>query len=294
MIRHGLIFSILALSFSAFSAQTLESCKTAGLDYGSQTRMPSSVSKDCYPILLNQKNNINYDESTDYLIKAVGVNNMLFVQVHTVDEDDNEVLVSEHITSGNQSKLSNIQAIDFNEDDARIYVLNESSGEKQVLSFGYDDDGNNAPMRKLITPELSQASNIKVDNVNSEIYAVSKSGSWLKVFNKLADPDGRREENSVTVKRSLTGASTHLDNPIDVSVSVNEIFVLDKDRILIFDRSASGSSSPKREIAGASTQMSNAEKIEYDAESKQITVTNSDGQELNYNANSNGNTAPVQ
>jgi len=283
---------ILLYSFNGYSQSTLSMCINAGSTFGSQKTAPTEIPSDCYISLLNSQNQLNYDESSDGLIKIIGTKNLLLSRVHDYDESSKVVLLKDEYTSGDKSKLTEIKAVDFNESDARIYVLNQENTQKQVYSYAYDIGGNNTPIRELHTIEIEQASNLRVDGKSSEIFLISLNDKWIKVFNRLADPDGRRPENSNRLLRSIQGPTTQLQAPIDLAIIGNELFILEPNKILVFNKQSNGNISPIRVIQGSNTNLLNAKRLEVSNDGN-LEIKNGDNSILNFSPNANGNTSPL-
>ena len=272
-------------------AQTLSSCFLSGENYGSQSGTPTSINPACADLILNTGDHLTKDFSSDELIEVTGKNNILIVRINALDGNNNPVFFADEFTSGEKSKLSNIQAVDFNEGDSRVYVLNQSNdGKKQVYSYQYDVGGNNTPLRELVTDDIEEASNLRING--EETLLISSNAKWLRVFNGLADPDGKKSENSNNILREISGSNTLFSSPNDLVIYNSEIFILDNDRVLVFNLTDSGDIAPKRNINGSNTQLSGAKRIEINS-SNELVITNSDGSKKRFNINANGNVNPL-
>jgi hypothetical protein len=263
-----------------------------GQNFGSQTTAPTNIHTDCNQLLLSEKNELNFDESSDSFVKVLGHKNILYVKIFDLDVNNVPFLLSEQLTSGEKSKLTNIEAVDFNEGDSRVYLLNNNNGQKQVYSYAYDVGGNNTPIRELISNDAEFATNLRIDTTVDETYLISSTEAWIKVFNKLADPDGRRPANINSTLRNISGGVTTLQAPSDIELKASEIFVLDSDRILVFNKYDNGAVAPKRSIAGANTTLSGSKRLEVNA-SNEIEVTNGDNSVVKFSITGNGNISPL-
>ncbi len=232
-------------SLNGFAQSTLESCSQAGLEYGDAQIANNAVPDDCHSVLLSNQNQFNYKESTNSLIKIIGGQNLIYTEVYQLDANQNPVLFSIEITSGKNSMLKEIQALEYNQGDDRIYVLNKDGDSSHIFSYQAQTGGNNAPMRRLISNELDGATNLKLNHVKQETFVVSTGNAWVKVFNLYADNLGARAENSISTLRSLQGNNTQLIAPTDIAISDDEVFILDSNKILIFNINDSGNVAPK-------------------------------------------------
>lgn len=282
---------LLTLAFNVH-AITVEQCSTDAISYGNQSGTPKIFPTTCFPVLWGLKTDSNYDESGDNYVQSVGVKNMLHTKVYTLDAESNPILSSEHVITGKLSLLHEVQAVDFNEADGRIYVLNKASdGHQQVYSYPHDVGGNYAPRRALKgNNEVDAASNIRMDATN--IFLISKTGNWIKVFNRAADPWGPKTEHSTATLRTVSGSNTGLNAPVDIAESGTELFVLEATRIAVFNKTDSGNITPKRVIEGPATTLAGAKKIEVSFDGLDLEVTNGSGSVIKFLKTGNGNISP--
>lgn len=267
---------ILTLFSSLVLAQsTIESCRENAGRYLQQkgSNPLHHYPADCYPLIWQNKNNVNYDESSDNYVQVMGDKNIVLTKIYGPDAEGNPLLLTEHIIAGDLTNLHDIQAVDFHEADGRFYVLNkDSESHQQVYSYVYNNVGNAAPARKLINTEADSASNIRVDSSN--IYLISKLNNWVKAFNREADPNSKNAAHSTATLRTIEGVNTTINAPVDIVLSATEIFILEGSRVLVFNKSDSGDVAPKRVLEGNPTAISGAKKIEI--EGSEIHITNGD------------------
>ncbi len=250
---------------SGFSQSTLNSCSQEGIEYGDSQVANNAIASDCHSVVLATQNQFNHKESNNGLVKIIGAQNLIYAEVYQLDVNNNPILFSLEITSGKNSLLTDIQAIEYNDGDDRIYVLNKDVNDFQIFSYQGQTGGNNAPMRRLITSQLEGASNLKPNNASQETFVVSAANAWIKVFNLYADTLGPRAENAISVIRSLQGNNTQLIAPSDIAISATEVFILDSNRILIFDINDNGDVSPKSILTEADdAALATATSVEYD------------------------------
>lgn len=269
-------------TFNSYAQLSIEDCEQAGESFGSQRAIPVKIPYGCKSLVSSSKDIYNWDKSDSLNIEVVGVKNLLYTKIGT----------KEHITSGEKSKLTNILAVKVNKDDQKTYVLNQKNNKFSIYSYFYASGGNTTPARKLVTEDIQNASNFRIDNQNKLLYVISNSESWVKVFNRDADPDGPRIGNSVSRLKIISGMNTLISSPIDISFSSTELFILDNDQILIFNISVNGDMAPSKIIAGDNTTISQAKYIEYDPSSSSIVIINGNGAKLKFDSNSNGNVSP--
>jgi len=285
-----LILMTLFLTANVFAQSTLKDCSMAGEQFGSQKSTPSSIPSECHSLIKQTKSTYNFSRSEDQLVYAIGNKNLLQTKTYKINAQNTLTVIKQHITSGENSKLTNILAVKVNNFDQKTYVLNQDNDNFSLYSYFYQSGGNNVPARKLVTPEIINATNFKIDNTNEETYILSAIDGWIKVFNRDADPDGPRPQNSVQLKRSFKGIDSQLNAPIDLSISNDELFVLDSDQILVFNKNDTNNTKPKRVIAGDRTQINQGKYIS--VQGNFIIVTNHNEQIIKFNKNDSGNISP--
>lgn len=278
-------------SINCFSQVTSELCELKAKDLGSQSGIPQSIPSDCTNLIKSNQSLYNFDSTQAGDIKVYGHKNMLLTEIYQPNENGDLVL-NTHYTSGEKSKLTNILAVEINTGDQRSYVLNEENGQYSVYSYFYSDGGNNVPARKLITTQIINATNIKVDNSSSLLYVVSSQEGWVKVFNMHADPDGPRDENKLDMLKSLFGINSELTSPIDITFTSSEVFILDESKILVFNASDNGNVTPKRIIQGFNTNLDNSKDIEISQDGQSIVVTKINNTQLTFPLAASGNVTP--
>lgn len=285
----GLTFII---PFSVTAQSTLESCSSSAVHFLSEISSPQEMSPDCYSLIENSQTSLTHDQSSNELVKVYAYQNILYSKVYIKDDDGNTLLDANRITAGHKTKLTNIQAIDFLEEDSKVYILNKNGVDFSVLSFSYNISGNLSPSRDLSSSELEQASNLTADHSSQKLFVISEDGAWIKSFNLKADPNGKRAENSTQVQTTVSGVASGLVAPKDICTNESEIFVLDGDKILTFNKSDNGDIAPKRVIAGENTNISNAKAISINPNGN-IEITNGDGQVLVFSYDGDGNISPM-
>lgn len=283
---------IFLINISTYAQVTLSECESKAVHFSSTISIAVAFPTECHELVEGTRNHINEDNSTDNFIEVTGYKNILITKEYSVDVDNTIVLHANRVTAGHKTKLTDIIAVDFLEDNAKIYVLNKNGTDYSVLSYLYNISGNLVPSRELKSLELLSASNLTTDHPSQKLYVISQSAAWIKIFNLQADPLGKRAENSPDMLYAISGIATGLQAPLDIKIVGSEIFVLDSDRILVFNITDSGSIAPKRTIAGANTKISGAKRLEINA-SNQLEVTNGNDGRLKFPLIGNGNISPL-
>lgn len=158
-----------------------------------------------------------------------------------------------------------------------IYVADFWGQAIRVYAVGAN--GNAAPKRVLDSPYVGQARTVAVDVVHDELLTFT-SGCCLAAFN-------RTDSGSAFFKRyvqwgGLSGSVTQQNSPqgLVYLAPTDEVALIDSDaaspytpKVLVFDRTASGNTAPKRVIQGVNTLLgSYASAIAYNEAAHEIYV----------------------
>jgi hypothetical protein len=211
-------------TLNSFGKVDFNFCVEAGTFYGSQKTIVTVIPDVCKKLI--EESHIK-DVSNNNNIKVFARKNLVYIQFFSLNENKERVLIQDHFISGENSKLTDVRIIRISELDKKIYVLNSDRNELSLLSYFYEVGGNISPARKLITSDLAGADDFILDSNLKEIYVISNKGNWLKVFHQDADPDGKRENNSVAVKRSMIGNENGFEGPLEIIVDDSNLFLLD-------------------------------------------------------------------
>lgn len=123
-------------------------------------------------------------------------------------------------------------------------------------------DGDVAPLRVLDTPHLGQVRTLAVDTVHDELLTIG-SGCCLRAFQRMASGNKAFPIRSLQWGGS-SGSVTGLNSPyaLVLMAQTDEIALIDTDatapyapKMLVFNRSDSGNTAPKRVLKGAQTQF---------------------------------------
>lgn len=260
------------ISLSAIAQPSFETCSELAQNYGDK-HAPSFVPDTCFEKLKELVSPKNISSSEDGQILVYAKDNMVYVRKNVDSEASVELL------AGPQTKLFEAKDIELSELENRFYVLNRDESDSQVFSYTLEYGGNLAPLRKLINPELLQASDITIDFADKKLLISSQDAGWVKVFNLHADPDGRREENST---KTLATLSNELTSPIDTAVSETEIFVLEDLRVSIYSKEEVYSGQEQSEsspiaVLDGSGSFRNVTGIKFDSNENALRVYGKEG-----------------
>lgn len=288
-----ILFNTFIIIMNLHAQISLTDCESSAINFNSKTQSATNISNDCGDLIYAQRNSINEDNSIDDYIYITGYKNILYTKEYIQDVDGYKVFNAHRFTAGEETNLKEILAVDFNEGDASVYLLNKVDSDIYLQSFYYDVSGNVTPLKSFTSMDLNYASNLRVNEASKEIFILFKQNATIKIFNKDANPLGKKNENSTNVKRSISGSPTLLNSPQDLAIYNNEIFVLDNDRVLVFNQNDNGAVAPKRVISGSNTQLSGAVRLEIN-DSNEIEITNGDSSVKRFLPSSSGNSSPLK
>ena len=236
-------FLIFLFHSSVFSQTTEQDCITFGDSYYTSD-VESKIPLECEGIFKSSTNIKSIVETESQDVKIHGYKNILFASIY--DSVVIPAIYKDHIIAGEMALLNEIQAVEINESEKQVLVLQSSN--QSILTYKLDIGGKIYPHKKLITDDLATASNVALDLVNNQVIAIHQSLSKLTFYKKEACVDGRIIEFSIDLQRTLNGNLTGLISPIDacVSVSQQKLYVYDEtsNKIQIFNSSASGNTAP--------------------------------------------------
>jgi hypothetical protein len=182
-------------SFSVFANVTLDECSDKASTYFSTEGIPTQIPDSCGELIQKMRTLETTAKSTDSKVEISAYKNMIFI-------NDNGI---NRFIAGNLSRVHNVISLKFDESESRIYILNENQErQKEVLSYIYNISGNVSPIRSLETREIENATSISIEK--SYIHVISSTHDWKKIFNKNADPNGKKVENSSGVIREISGS----------------------------------------------------------------------------------------
>ncbi|HST26869.1 MAG TPA: hypothetical protein VLK26_00705 [Rudaea sp.] len=188
-----------------------------------------------------------------------------------------------------------------------IYVADFRGQAIRVFANGAKDDA--APIRVLDSAYVGQAKSVAVDTAHNELFTFA-SGCCLAAFDRTAS-------GSAFYKRSvqwggLSGSVTQQNSPsaLVYMAPTDEVAEIDADsatpyapKLLVFNRTDSGNTAPKRILKGTNTQFGNsAGGLAYDAAARRLYVgaytTNVDlshsARVLVFDDLADGNVAPLR
>ncbi len=271
------IVFLLLVSFSLHAQIVIDDCVEAGKYYGSQQKVPVLIPTECKDVILSKDILKVSSISNSEMIKAYGHTNLLYIRIFQLDEKNVLEQTADHFISGAKSKLTNIIDIKISELDQKVYVLNENNGQYSIYSYFYSSGGNIVPARKLITTEIKNATSFRIDSESKELAVMSSSEGWIKFFHIEADPDGKRAKNSNSVLRLIEGA---LESPQDILFIGSIIYVIDNNKVLVFDKNMLKDSEPKTLYSSQNKRVNFFKKILISDNSKNLLIICDDGSQI--------------
>ena len=223
-------FLMILFSFPVYA--DLEHCFLSGETYGAQKTIATKVPKTCYPIIEEKSDDLQKRKVNE--LEVFGLRNLLLLKRISENKARYELI------AGPNTKIENILAVEIDPTEKRVYVLNQGTEGNQILSYFYENGGNNAPARKLITNELSEAFDFTLDSNKKILVVVSKLGGWIRTFHLHADPDGKKSENHVGKLGEYTNQNIDWDKIQNISIENEKINLQLEDRRFIFNLTSSG------------------------------------------------------
>ncbi len=154
----------------------------------------------------------------------------------------------------------------------RLYVSSEAD-EVFVFNNASTSNGTAAPARTIVgaLTTFNNPTGMWLDTANDRLYIANFIGSSVLVFNNASTING-----NVAPDRTISGANTTFQNPIDVWVDTARdiLYVYDKSAlsVLAFDNASTvnGNTTPSRTISGSNTGFSFPGAIWYDSSSDRL------------------------
>jgi hypothetical protein len=186
---------LLIYSFTIFANITIDECSEKAMTYFSTEGIPTIIPNLCGQLIEKVRTPDNFAKSVDGKIEISAYKNMIYINDDGVDR----------FIAGNLSRVHNVLSLKFEESESRIYILNENQErQREVLSYKCNISGNVSPIRSLETREIENATSISIED--NYIHVISSTHDWKKSFNKNADPNGKKDENSSGVLREISGS----------------------------------------------------------------------------------------
>ncbi len=233
---------IFIFSLPAFA--NLEHCMNDARDSGYM--LNERPNKNCEDIIREHPNHIEA-KSISGKYKAIAYGNMLYLYTYSLNK---EVPVAKDMLAGDQTHLRSIKKVWVDEINEKIFIL-QNGNPFELLTFILHPS-NTAPLRHFKSPILNTVSTIKLMDDREELAIMSSKSKAVRFINSGAD--------NVTYKgpgfkplllREIRGEDSKLQDPIDVVINdaKKEIYVLDNERILIFDMTKLKEAAPKKVIS---------------------------------------------
>lgn len=182
--------------------------------------------KECFELL---KNLPARKEVSSFAgnIKVVGHQNMFYVTT-----EGSTVLMA-----GDQTRLEDIEFIVTDEQAKKIFVYQVHEESASIATYRSDFVGNVAPLSFYSSRELQGLSNVAFLAEKNELALIFKTQGKIVFMNALGDSRYKGEKFSPKFKRTLSGEGTGLKSPVAVAYAETkkELYVLDSERVLVFN-----------------------------------------------------------
>lgn len=188
------------LSFNLLANDSdIDYCRSKASFYGDH-KSPDSVENGCYDVIKAAAKSKHIIEGDLTKPEILAAQNMIYL---TTMEDVDGVItpVSRILISGEQSMLKNIEQVHYSQKLERVFILDKEIG--AILSFDANLGGNIAPKRKLVDEALKEADDFILDDEKEEMYIVSKSQNWIKVYKMKADMDNKDKAHTADIRRTI-------------------------------------------------------------------------------------------
>ena len=277
----AILFLYLVAS-DAFSQATEQDCITFGDSYYTSD-VESKIPLACEGLFKSSTNIKSIVETESQDLRIHGYKNILFATIY--DPTTIPTSYKNHIIAGEKALLTEIEAIEINEEDQQVLVLQSSN--QSITTYKLDIGGKIYPHKKLIVDDLSSATNLALDTDNQEIIAIHSTSSKLTFYRKEACIDGRIPEFSTSLLRTISGDKTQLIAPIDACVSKTQkkLFVYEENaqKVYVFSSNASGNYAPEKELEPILTAGQSIKKIDCHESVQKIILTDQNGTTISLN-----------
>ena len=234
---------IASLCFNASAG--IENCLNDARDSGYQINArPAAV---CAHLIRNHPERV-MEKSLGGTYQVVAYGNILYLSTFSPGLSPKPQKVE--MLAGDETGLTKISRVFLHEKKKRI-LIQQNGNTSELLTFTTEYAANTAPLRHLRAGILKHASQVKLLDDADEIALMSRTQKNIKFINASADNVRYKgEQFKPKLLREIGGARSGLKDPKDVVVSqnLNEIYVLDTDRILIFDLNTPKDAVPKGSI----------------------------------------------
>jgi len=194
--------SILDSKAAVVSEAEILVCQDKAENYGNG-KGDDTISENCMELVRMQASASAKKESASLKMKFFGFRNMILV------ESSLGALTKTHIIAGNSTELKNIIALDFDELNKEIVVL-EKSG--KVSFYSYKITGNVAPFRTLNHGELPGASEVAVDSKRDIVIVKNPISQKVLFFSRLANIHAGKGKQKLEVLKTIDTKSIDLKN----------------------------------------------------------------------------------
>ncbi len=245
------LWMILLLPLISAQAATLEDCFKDSQDYGDA--LNNAPAKQCRSLVETHPDRIEA-KSPSGRHKLTGYSNMIYIDIYQEAKDAKPLTST--LLAGEQTGLNNIQKIWIYE-KRKVFQVLQGVSAKALLTFTLADLSNTAPLRHIVSPVFNGATQIRLLDDVEEIAIMSNTHRTIRFINSDAD-SVRYQHGKFRPKllRQIKGERSLLREPKDVAISelLKEIYVLDDNRLLVFDLHTPADAIPKKVVTAVSRE----------------------------------------
>jgi hypothetical protein len=268
----------------------LENCVTIAPSHGHH-KNPENLPSGCKNSIKNASLSLQQIVTSDEVYEVYGHKNIIYVDEYKFI-DGIKSLAQSNALAGDQTKLTEIMSIDIDESTQRLFVLNKNLIDTSFANYKLDFIGNVVPQNYFSSANLNGVTNFRIDANKNHVYFLDHISGSILVHHLYADNNSVSPHTSSLLIKNIQGPNTLIIAPIDLAISESELYLLDGDRILVFNKNSSGDTAPIRLISGQNTQIASAKAINLSNDGLYLYITNGDNQILKFNRTSDGNILP--
>lgn len=272
----GLAILSLPLWSLASSAQSsLDTCMHVAAQTGVIDN-PAPMPGECSELIAQSAGAKAHAISSDGLLEVYGFGPIAYLKYYENKTPEEKALLGAEAITGTKTKLSSISIVQLNEQEKRVYILNRDGESSSILSYHLEYGGNLAPLRKLVGEAMAGASDFTIDQENKKLIVISQKFGWLKSFELHADPDGRSPANALAPIAEISSSFT---SPLAVEKSPSNIFVLDSNKVLVFESQLSDEAQALQELS-IEGEFGEGSVLEFNQKENALLVRNQKGVEI--------------
>ncbi len=289
LIKVLFLFSLISLSWIVLADDIdYQVCQNLAGLYG-HNLTPQTLPEGCRQEALEHSSILAQIQNDDASRVIFATSNMLYVDHLEAGE-----IVKSELLAGENAKLGEVLALDIDHSKQHLFVLSRHADGVAFAHHDLNFIGNTAPLRSYKSSELMGVISFRIDVTEEKIYLLDQDKLAIKVYRLYADKHGRTPAHDTQEVRAIQGEQTQILNPVDLTLSENELFLLEPDKIHVYTKHAQGNLTPIRSIAGSNTQLNQAKMISLDLEQERIIVINGNGESLSFNLHASGDIPPLE